>query len=182
MPCKLTTCVCQLACTIDHPTKCCYISMQYAGVQYVNANMQMLACSMSMQTCNYYAGMQYMSTGANMQYAGMRYVNWCKHAHAVCRCKHVICWHMKACSMSMQTCNMLACNMTTCSMSMQACNNAGMQYVNIQHAMTINIRLPTCSMPACKMSAYSPNNICIHKGERTSIYLEGPPQPPVCIW
>ena len=83
MPCQLTTCVCQLACTIYHSTKCinqhqcnvpaCRISMQTCNMLACN----MSACSMSMQTCSMSmqcANMQY-NVNANMQYAGMQYVS-----------------------------------------------------------------------------------------------------------
>ena len=117
MPCQLTTCVCQLACTIYHPTKCinqhAIISMQYAGMQYVNANMQ----------C---AGMQYVT--ANMQNAGMQYVNmqYVKANMQLCQCKHAICQHaiiMSTYSMQWLNMHLPACSMPTCKMSMYRSSN-----------------------------------------------------------
>ena len=59
----------------------CHISMQYAGMQYVNTKMQ-YASQHAVCQCKY-----------SMQYAGMAICQ-----HAVCQCKHAIC--QLACSMS----------------------------------------------------------------------------------
>ena len=93
----------------NHPTKCInqHAIMQYAGMQYVNANMQ-------------YAGMQYIWQCKHATYwhaVCQHAVYQCKHVvcqckHAVCQCKHAICRHASMSTYSMQWLNMC---LPTCS-------------------------------------------------------------------
>ena len=85
--------------------------MQYASMQYVNANMRYVNANMQ------YAGMQYVSmqyvnanmqyVNANMQYTGMQYVN---IQHAMAKHAFTNISSMPACKMSMYSPNITCKN------------------------------------------------------------------------